>query len=215
MSWSEIEQALDGVLNRRWYTNHGPMAQALERDLEAGLGVTHAVVVTNPTIASIMLLEALDVRGRVGVVGTAPDRCRQALRWAGLHMVEVDDAVRQHEVGAILLTPDGDAAVATAKARLLGVALLAVDVLAPFGPSVVRLEVAGDPAGGGCVLTDDGQLAARLRNIRSSYGSGPVVAVRRTANGRMSEVQAALCLIAWHAAGSDHKRGGQRLRELC
>ncbi|WP_051424603.1 DegT/DnrJ/EryC1/StrS aminotransferase family protein [Pseudomonas sp. URMO17WK12:I4] len=51
-------------------------------------------------------------------------------------------------------------------------------------------------AEGGCVCTNDDQLAARLRNIRSSYGAGPAVHVRRTANGRMSEAQAAIALLS-------------------
>lgn len=49
---------------------------------------------------------------------------------------------------------------------------------------------------GGCVCTDDDELAARLRNIRSSYGAGPPVPVSRTANGRMSEAQAAIGLMS-------------------
>ncbi|WP_206950685.1 DegT/DnrJ/EryC1/StrS family aminotransferase [Trinickia acidisoli] len=50
--------------------------------------------------------------------------------------------------------------------------------------------------GGACVTTDDDELAARLRNIRSSYGAGRPVAVVKTSNGRMSEAQAALGLMS-------------------
>jgi dTDP-4-amino-4,6-dideoxygalactose transaminase len=48
---------------------------------------------------------------------------------------------------------------------------------------------------GGCVCTDDDDLAARLRNIRSSYGAGTPVAVEVTGNGRFSEAQAAIALL--------------------
>lgn len=51
-------------------------------------------------------------------------------------------------------------------------------------------------AEGGCLCTDDDALAARLRNIRSSYGAGQPVHVSRTANGRMSEAQAAIALLS-------------------
>lgn len=51
-------------------------------------------------------------------------------------------------------------------------------------------------AGGACVATDDDDLAAKLRNIRSSYGAGRQVAVVKTSNGRMSEAQAALGLLS-------------------
>lgn len=49
---------------------------------------------------------------------------------------------------------------------------------------------------GGCVCTNDDDLAARLRNIRSSYGAGRPVDVVKTANGRMSEAQAAIALMS-------------------
>ena len=49
---------------------------------------------------------------------------------------------------------------------------------------------------GGCVVTNDDEVAARLRNIRSSYGAGRPVNVAKTANGRMSEAQAAIALMS-------------------
>lgn len=49
---------------------------------------------------------------------------------------------------------------------------------------------------GGCICTNDDDLAARLRNIRSSYGAGKPVNVVKTANGRMSEAQAAIALMS-------------------
>lgn len=48
---------------------------------------------------------------------------------------------------------------------------------------------------GGCITTNDNFLAEKLRNIRSSYGARQVIDVFRTANGRMSEAQAAIGLI--------------------
>lgn len=50
-------------------------------------------------------------------------------------------------------------------------------------------------AEGGFVCTNDDALAARLRNIRSSYGAGAFAAVAKTSNGRMSEAQAALGIL--------------------
>lgn len=49
---------------------------------------------------------------------------------------------------------------------------------------------------GGCISTNDDELAARLRNIRSSYGAGHAVPVVKTSNGRMSEAQAAIALMS-------------------
>lgn len=51
-------------------------------------------------------------------------------------------------------------------------------------------------AEGGCLTTNDDEIAKRLRNIRSSYGAGPPVSVVKTSNGRMSEAQAAIGLMS-------------------
>jgi dTDP-4-amino-4,6-dideoxygalactose transaminase len=51
-------------------------------------------------------------------------------------------------------------------------------------------------AEGGCICTNDDDLADRLRNIRSSYGVRKSVNIVKTSNGRMSEAQAAIALIS-------------------
>jgi dTDP-4-amino-4,6-dideoxygalactose transaminase len=47
---------------------------------------------------------------------------------------------------------------------------------------------------GGVICTQSDELAAHIRNTRSSYGMGPPVPVIKTGNGRMSEAQAAVAL---------------------
>lgn len=49
---------------------------------------------------------------------------------------------------------------------------------------------------GGCICTDDDDLAARLRSIRPSYGVEKPVNIVRVANARMSEAQAAIALMS-------------------
>lgn len=51
-------------------------------------------------------------------------------------------------------------------------------------------------AEGGCVCTNNDDLAAYIRNSRSSYGKGLSVPVELTGNGRMSEAQAAMALLS-------------------
>ena len=48
---------------------------------------------------------------------------------------------------------------------------------------------------GGCICTNDDELAARLRTMRSSAGAGTPTEVTKTVNGRMSEAQAAIALM--------------------
>lgn len=68
-------------------------------------------------------------------------------------------------------------------------------------------------AEGGCVCTDDDDLAARLRNIRSSYGAGRPVPVPITTNGRFSEAQAALCILALDDF-EERRRHNQLVRQI-
>jgi len=49
---------------------------------------------------------------------------------------------------------------------------------------------------GGCISTNDDELAERLRSIRPSYGPEKPVSVVRVANARMSEAQAAIALMS-------------------
>lgn len=49
---------------------------------------------------------------------------------------------------------------------------------------------------GGCICTNDDELAARLKSIRPSYGDGDPVNIAKVANARMSEAQAAMALIS-------------------
>ncbi|NOT14053.1 MAG: DegT/DnrJ/EryC1/StrS family aminotransferase [Methylotenera sp.] len=49
---------------------------------------------------------------------------------------------------------------------------------------------------GGCICTNDDNIAARLRSIRPSYGDANSVNVMRVANARMSEAQAAIALMS-------------------
>ena len=49
---------------------------------------------------------------------------------------------------------------------------------------------------GGCICTNDDELAARLRSIRPSYGADKPVNIVRVANARMSEAQAAIALMS-------------------
>jgi len=49
---------------------------------------------------------------------------------------------------------------------------------------------------GGCICTNDDELAVRLRNIRPSYDADKTVSIARVANARMSEAQAAIALLS-------------------
>jgi len=209
LDWANVESAIDGVLDRGWYTNHGPMAQSLEARLSALHEVAAAVIVTNHSLGLIMLTEALGLQGEVILSALSPACCAQALRWAGLRprFCDIDEATlglapgsAEAAIGAgtaaILVTPGCDPAPLAALAARHRLAFCRYAQPGRDGPGLVGLAACGDDPAPCALLTDDAGLAARLRNIRSSYGAGPPVTVHRTANGRVSELQAALALEA-------------------
>jgi hypothetical protein len=193
-----VEAALTGMLDRRWYTNHGPLARFLEAEWAEARDRKHAIAVANPTIGLVMMAEALAPPGEVLLSALAAPRCAQALSWAGLRprFCDIDpdtlglDVPHAMSVPAILATPGAPASIGGRSEFVFGDG---VDGLT--GPTLIDLPGLGDDAGAACILTDDDQLAARLRNMRSSYGAGPPVSVAKTANGRLSEAQAAMALV--------------------
>lgn len=61
-------------------------------------------------------------------------------------------------------------------------------------------------AEGGCISTNDDDLAEKMRNIRSSYGIRKVVDIPFTSNARMSEAQAAMALMSLEEYDDNQKR---------
>lgn len=225
--WNSYVEAMRSIFERQYYTNHGPLVQALESTLQERLGVRHVIAVTNATIGLIMAAEALQLHGKVITPAFSFVATAQSLSWAGLEPLfcdvdrdsqhlcpkAVEAALEEPEVSAILavnLWGDfADVPRLRALAQRRGIPLYldsahAFGCVSEEGPAGTLGEVevfsfhATKVLGateGGCICTSDDTLAARLRNIRSSYGAGPPVPVARTANGRMSEAQAAIALL--------------------
>lgn len=225
--WSEFEAAMQGIFERRYYTNHGPIVLELEEALSDFLQVRHAICVTNATIGLLMAADALGLSGSVILPSHTFIATAQSLKWNGLRPVfcDVDPETHHIDPEAASRLIDKDVS------GILGVHLwggacdisglqevcdqhglkLYFDAAHAFGCRVAERPVGGfgelevfsfhatkvlNATEGGCVTTNDDDLAARLRNIRSSYGAGPPVPVTKTSNGRMSEAQAAFALIS-------------------
>ncbi len=226
-SWDRYEQAMSGIFERGWYTNHGPLARELEQRLAAFFGVKHAVVVTNATVGLMMALKCLGLAGKVLVPGFTFVASAQAVTWAGLDVEFCDVDPVTHQVTEETLTAALDADVSAilavnlwggtcrpteiaAFAREHGLKLV-FDSAHGVGVSCDGVSLGGfgdaevfsfhatkvlSATEGGCVCTNDDELAAKLRNMRSSYGSGTPAQVPLTSNGRFSEAQAAVALMS-------------------
>ena len=67
--WEHFENAFRDIFTRRYYTNHGPLAQELEGRLAEFFGVRHVVTMTNGTIA--LMLAGFLIAGPQVLVGIA------------------------------------------------------------------------------------------------------------------------------------------------
>lgn len=63
--YNEYSRLLEGVWERQWLTNNGPLVQELEAKLKNYLGVKHLLYVNNGTIALQIALKALGLKGEI------------------------------------------------------------------------------------------------------------------------------------------------------
>lgn len=70
-------------------------------------------------------------------------------------------------------------------------------------------------AEGGCVTTNNNELAETIRNMRSSYGVRETVSIPFTGNGRMSEAQAAMALMSLEDFEQNRGRNQKTYEQYC
>ncbi len=56
---------VDGMFERNWLTNNGPLVLELEAKIAARMGVRHCVAMCNGTVALEIAIRALDMEGEV------------------------------------------------------------------------------------------------------------------------------------------------------
>ncbi|SFH16822.1 DegT/DnrJ/EryC1/StrS aminotransferase family protein, partial [Algoriphagus hitonicola] len=59
----DYDRYLDGIWERNWLTNNGPLVNELELSLKEFLGVKHLLYVGNGTIALQLAIKALNLKG--------------------------------------------------------------------------------------------------------------------------------------------------------
>ncbi|NNJ93940.1 MAG: hypothetical protein HKP57_04255 [Halobacteria archaeon] len=85
-----LADLLRRIYKNKYYTNHGPLAVEFESSLSSYLNVKNAIVSTNATLALMMALVALDVKGTVIVPSICSPGVVEAVLWAGLTPVFCD-----------------------------------------------------------------------------------------------------------------------------
>jgi dTDP-4-amino-4,6-dideoxygalactose transaminase len=220
-----LMKRIEGILDRLWFSNHGPLVQEFEQRVAQFLGVKHCVAMCNGTIALEIAIRACDLRGEVIVPSYTFVATAHALQWLGLTPVFADIDLLTHN-----LAPDAvERMVSPRTSGIIGVHLwgrpapieelsqiaerhrlqLLFDAAHAFGCShrgrsignFGRCEVLSFHATkffntfeGGAVVTNDDELASRLRLMTNFGFAGYDNVVSAGTNGKMTEVCAAMGL---------------------
>ncbi|WP_114793151.1 DegT/DnrJ/EryC1/StrS family aminotransferase [Niabella yanshanensis] len=86
----EFKKYIDGIWQRQWLTNMGPLASDLEMKLKQHLKLKHLLFVTNGTVALQMAIKALDLKGEIITTPFSFVATTSSIVWEGCTPVFVD-----------------------------------------------------------------------------------------------------------------------------
>lgn len=113
----EYTNLLDGIWQREWLTNMGPLASQLEMDLKKYLNVKHLLFVTNGTVALQMAIKALDLKGEIITTPFSFVATTSSIVWEGCTPVFVDIDSKSLNIDPLkieaAITPNTSAILAT------------------------------------------------------------------------------------------------------
>ena len=86
----EYQEYIDGIWERNWLTNNGPLVNELELRLKSHLQLQHLLFVTNGTVALQIAIKALDIKGQVITTPFSYVATTSSVVWEGCEPVFVD-----------------------------------------------------------------------------------------------------------------------------
>jgi dTDP-4-amino-4,6-dideoxygalactose transaminase len=86
----EFDAYLEGIWQRNWLTNNGPLVNDLELKLKEYLSLSHLLYVTNGTIAIQLAIKALDLKGEIITTPFSFVATSSSIVWEGCTPVFVD-----------------------------------------------------------------------------------------------------------------------------
>lgn len=108
-----FNELVQGIFERRWFSNNGQLVQAFEKRLCEHLGVRHCIPVCNATVALQVVCHSLDLRGEVILPAYTFVATPHSVQWEGVRPVFADVDSRTHllDPAAVeaLITPDTSA----------------------------------------------------------------------------------------------------------
>ncbi len=87
---TEYDQYLQGIWDRNWLTNNGPLVNELELQLKEQLDLKHFLFVSNGTIALQLAIKALDLKGEIITTPFSYVATTSSIVWEGCKPVFVD-----------------------------------------------------------------------------------------------------------------------------
>src|SRR5205823_6354791 len=78
---ARLQERIDGLLDRRWLTNNGPLVQEFQQRAADFLGVKHCIATCNATTALMLAIRALDLKGEVIIPSFTFVATAHALQW--------------------------------------------------------------------------------------------------------------------------------------
>lgn len=87
---ADYQRYLDGIWDRNWLTNNGPLVNELELSLKEYLGLDHLLYVSNGTIALQLAIKALDLKGEIITTPFSYVATTSSIVWEGCKPVFVD-----------------------------------------------------------------------------------------------------------------------------
>ena len=222
---SALLSRINDMLDRRWFSNNGPLVQEFEKSISEFLGVKHVVAMCNATVALEIASRALNLHGEVILPSYTFVATAHALQWQEITPVfcDMDPATHNIDPAKIerLITPrttgiigvhvwgrgcDTEAIKEIAAKRNLKVMYDAShgfacskggQMLGTFGECEVFSFHATKFLNcfeGGAVVTNNDDLAEKMRLMRNFGFQGFDNVIYLGVNGKMSEVHAAMGL---------------------
>lgn len=220
-----ILSLINGMLDRRWLSNQGPLVQEFERRVAELSGVKHCVAMCNATVALEIAIRALGLQGEVILPSYTFIATAHALQWQEITPVFCDIDPHTHTIDPnrveALITPRttgiigvhiwGRGCLVEPLAEIAdrrGLKLM-FDAAHAFGCSHRGKMIGGfgdaevfsfhatkfaNCGEGGAVVTNNDELAEKMRLMRNFGFSGLDRVVYIGTNGKMSEFHAAMGL---------------------
>lgn len=93
---ARLLERINDILDRRWFTNHGPYEQEFEQRIAEKVGVKYCVAMCNATIATEIAIRALDLWGEVILPSFTFIATAHALQWQRITPVFADIEPQTH-----------------------------------------------------------------------------------------------------------------------